>query len=48
MKCIAYLANSFPEAVEPYVWEEIRELRRRGQPVVACSFRRPRQVPAEA
>jgi glycosyltransferase involved in cell wall biosynthesis len=48
MNNIAYLANSFPEAVEPYVWEEIRELRFRGKAVVACSFRRPRQVPAQA
>ncbi|MGH9514932.1 MAG: glycosyltransferase family 4 protein [Terriglobales bacterium] len=48
MNNIAYLANSFPEAVEPYVWEEIRELRIRGTAVVACSFRRPRQVPADA
>ena len=47
MNKIAYLANSFPEAVEPYVWEEIRELRARGQCVVACSFRRPRQVAAQ-
>jgi colanic acid/amylovoran biosynthesis glycosyltransferase len=44
MNRIAYLANSFPEAVEPYVWEEIRELRSRGKPVLPCSFRRPRQV----
>jgi len=48
MSKIAYLANSFPEAVEPYVWEEIRELRARGKNLVACSFRRPRQVPAKA
>jgi colanic acid/amylovoran biosynthesis glycosyltransferase len=46
MSMIAYLANSFPEAVESYVWEEIHELRLRGKAVVACSFRRPRQVPA--
>ena len=44
MKSIAYLSNSFPEPVEPYVGDEIRELRRRGCEVVACSFRRPRQV----
>jgi colanic acid/amylovoran biosynthesis glycosyltransferase len=48
MNRIAYLANSFPEAVEPYVWEEIRELRSRGKAVVACSFRLPRQVAAQA
>jgi len=48
MSTIAYLANSFPEAAESYVSEEICELRRRGQSVVACSFRRPTQAPAEA
>jgi hypothetical protein len=48
MNKIAYLANSFPEAVEAYVWEEIRELRSRGKAVVTCSFRRPRQVAAQA
>jgi glycosyltransferase involved in cell wall biosynthesis len=47
MNNIAYLANSFPEAVEAYVWEEIRELRSRGRAVVACSVRRPRQVAAQ-
>ena len=45
MNKIVYLANSFPEAVEPYVWEEIRELRNRGRAVLACSFRQPRHVP---
>jgi colanic acid/amylovoran biosynthesis glycosyltransferase len=44
MNKIAYLANSFPEAVEPYVWEEIFELRKRGREVVPCSFRRPRHA----
>jgi glycosyltransferase involved in cell wall biosynthesis len=39
---IAYLANSFPESVEPYVWEEICELRERNQRVVPCSMRRPK------
>ena len=39
---IAYLANAFPSAVEPYVAEEITELRRRGVFVVACSARRPK------
>lgn len=38
---IAYLANSFPEPVEPYVWEEIRELRKHGARVIPCSMRRP-------
>jgi len=44
MKSVAYLTNSFPEPVESYVWEEIAELRSRGCNVIACSFRRPRQV----
>ena len=48
MNHIAYLANSFPEGVEPYVWEEIYKLRSRGRTVVACSFRRPRKFPAQA
>jgi len=48
MNTIAYLANSFPEAVEPYVLQEICELRNRGKSVVACSFRRPLQVSAQA
>jgi len=48
MNKIAYLANSFPEAVEAYVGEEIRELRRRGKAVVTCSFRRPRQVAGQS
>ena len=38
---IAYLANQFPSPVEPYVFEEIEELRRRGIQVVPCSVRRP-------
>jgi len=37
---IAYLANRFPSPVEPYVADEIRELRARGVEVVACSLRR--------
>lgn len=41
---IAYLANSFPEAVEAYVWEEICELRRQGRRVVPCAVRRPRHT----
>lgn len=44
---VAYLANRFPEPVEPYVWEEIQELRRRGVDVEPCSIRRPSNtVPA--
>jgi colanic acid/amylovoran biosynthesis glycosyltransferase len=37
---VAYLANQFPAAVEPYVGEEIRELRQRGVQVIAGSVRR--------
>lgn len=44
---IAYLANSFPEAVESYVWEEIAELRERGAEVVPCSIRVPKLRPPE-
>jgi len=38
---VAYLANEFPVAVEPYVGEEIEEMRRRGVNVIAGSVRRP-------
>lgn len=38
---VAYLANEFPSAVEPYVVEEIEELRRLGVQVIACSVRKP-------
>ena len=48
MSKILYLANSFPEASEPYVWAEIAELRRRGRTVVPCSFRRPKHIPVQA
>jgi len=37
---IAYLANLFPCAIEPYVGDEIRELRARGVQVIPCSIRR--------
>jgi colanic acid/amylovoran biosynthesis glycosyltransferase len=40
MPTVAYLTNQFPSAVEPYVAEEIRELRRRGVTVIPCSARR--------
>jgi glycosyltransferase involved in cell wall biosynthesis len=36
---VAYLANQFPSPVEPYVVEEIEELRRRGIRVIASSAR---------
>ena len=42
MPTIAYLANEFPTAVEWYVAEEIRELRRRGINVVASSVVQPK------
>jgi colanic acid/amylovoran biosynthesis glycosyltransferase len=38
---VAYLSNQFPSAVEPYVFEEIEELRRRGVQVIPSSARRP-------
>jgi colanic acid/amylovoran biosynthesis glycosyltransferase len=38
---VAYLANQFPSAVEPYVTDEIAELRRRGVQVIAGSARKP-------
>jgi colanic acid/amylovoran biosynthesis glycosyltransferase len=38
---VAYLANQFPVAVEPYVGEEIQELRRRGVQVIPGSVRMP-------
>ncbi len=40
MLTVAYLANEFPSPVEPYVVEEIEELRRRGVRVIACSVRK--------
>jgi colanic acid/amylovoran biosynthesis glycosyltransferase len=42
MLTISYLANEFPCAVEPYVVEEIQELRRRGVHVVTASVHFPR------
>ena len=40
MLTVAYLTNQFPSPVEPYVAQEIRELRRRGVIVIPCSARR--------
>jgi len=37
MSTIAYLANQFPSTVEPYVIDEIQELRSRGARVIACT-----------
>jgi glycosyltransferase involved in cell wall biosynthesis len=36
---IAYLANQFPSPLEPYIAEEILELRRQGVKVIPCSAR---------
>lgn len=44
MPTVAYLANLFPSPVEPYVFEEVAELRRRGVRVIPCSARRPGQA----
>jgi colanic acid/amylovoran biosynthesis glycosyltransferase len=41
MLTVAYLANQFPSAVEPYVVEEVEELRRRGVRVIAGSVHKP-------
>ncbi len=37
MTTIAYIANEFPSPLEPYVMDEINELRRRGAQVICCS-----------
>jgi colanic acid/amylovoran biosynthesis glycosyltransferase len=37
---VAYLANQFPAGVEPYVGEEIQELRQRGLQIIPGSVRR--------
>ena len=42
MPVVAYIANEFPSPVEPYVQDEIRELRRRGVTVIATTARRPK------
>lgn len=44
MLTIAYLANLFPSAVEPYVIDEIEELRRCGAQVIAGSVRKPKET----
>jgi len=43
---IAYIANEFPSAIEPYVKDEIGELRQRGIRVICCSGKRvaPREL----
>ena len=40
MTTVAYVANQFPCALEPYIKDEIVELRRRGIRVVPCSGKR--------
>jgi len=40
MTTIAYIANEFPSPLEPYVIDEITELRRRGAQVIGCSGKR--------
>ena len=40
MTTVAYIANEFPSPVEPYVMDEIGELRRRGVKVICCSGKR--------
>jgi colanic acid/amylovoran biosynthesis glycosyltransferase len=48
MLTVAYLANQFPSTVEPYVVEEIEELRRRGVRVIAGSVRKPKEEASSA
>jgi len=40
MTTIAYIANKFPSPLEPYVMDEIAELRRHGAQVICCSGKR--------
>ena len=40
MTTVAYIANEFPSPLEPYVIDEIAELRRRGAQVICCSGKR--------
>jgi len=40
MTTVAYIANQFPSSLEPYVIDEITELRRRGLQVICCSGKR--------
>lgn len=44
MLTIAYLANEFPSLVEPYVGDEVAELKRRGVYVITGSVRKSRSV----
>jgi hypothetical protein len=47
MTTVAYIANQFPSSIEPYVMDEIDELRSRGVGVVCCSGKRVRLGLAE-
>jgi colanic acid/amylovoran biosynthesis glycosyltransferase len=40
MTTVAYIANEFPSPFEPYVIDEVTELRRRGMQVICCSGKR--------
>ena len=40
MTTVAYIANEFPSPIEPYVMDEIAELRRCGVKVICCSGKR--------
>jgi glycosyltransferase involved in cell wall biosynthesis len=42
MNTVAYIANQFPSSIEPYVMDEIGELRNRGQHVICCSGKQVR------
>jgi glycosyltransferase involved in cell wall biosynthesis len=44
MPTVAYLANQFPSPVEPYLADEIREIRGRGVSVIPCSARHASSV----
>jgi hypothetical protein len=41
MPTVVYLANQFSSPVEPYVVEEVQELRKRGVRVVLSGARQP-------
>ena len=40
MTTVAYIANAFPSPLEPYVMDEIAQLRRSGADVICCSGKR--------
>lgn len=48
MLTVAYLANQFPSETEPYVGEEIAELRKYGVQVISGSVRPPRKLSTSA